>query len=120
MDILFRALKFFRPDLMRVVAILGLTVLSIALNVLKPWPLAIIVDSVLGSKPFPQAVPGLIKSSEPPAQLGVLIAALLLVHLAHASLSAIYNYTSISVGLRGLRRVRNEVFGWLQRLSLRF
>src|SRR5205823_3667576 len=48
------------------------------------------------------------------------IAALLVVHLAHASLSAIFNYASISVGLRGLRRVRNEVFGWLQRLSLRF
>src|SRR6185295_17575379 len=27
---------------------------------------------------------------------------------------------SIGVGLRGLCRVRNEVFGWLQRLSLRF
>ena len=49
--------------------VLGLTLLSIALNVLKPWPLALIVDSVLGSKPFPQAVPGFIRSWEPVAQV---------------------------------------------------
>jgi ATP-binding cassette subfamily B protein/subfamily B ATP-binding cassette protein MsbA len=29
-------------------------------------------------------------------------------------------YLSIGVGLRGLRRVRDDVFGWLQRLSLRY
>ena len=91
MNTLFRALKFFRPDVLRVVAVLGLTLLSIALSVLKPWPLALIVDSVLGTKPLPQAVPDFIKSSDPAAQVGMLIGALLVVHLAHASLSAIYN-----------------------------
>src|SRR4030095_16294117 len=35
-------------------------------------------------------------------------------------LCAVQNYMAIGVGLRGLQRVRNEVFGWLQRLSLRF
>src|SRR5262249_44340435 len=36
------------------------------------------------------------------------------------ALSSAQNYLAISVGLRGLRRVRNELFNRLQRLSLRF
>ena len=30
---------------------------GIAINLLKPWPLAVLVDSVLGSKPFPAWLP---------------------------------------------------------------
>jgi ATP-binding cassette subfamily B protein/subfamily B ATP-binding cassette protein MsbA len=120
MSILRRALNYFRPDLSRILLALGLLLLSIGLALLKPWPMALIVDSVLARKPSPAWVPDFFRAWPPEAQLGFLIAALLAVHLAHATTSAIHNYTVIGVGLRGLQRVRNEVFGWLQRLSLRF
>src|SRR5947209_11276855 len=48
-----RALRFFRPDRARIAFVLALMLVNIALNLLKPWPLALIVDSVLGSKPVP-------------------------------------------------------------------
>src|SRR6185503_11641569 len=54
------------------------------------------------------------------SQLTAIIAMLVALHLGHAVVSAVQLYLAISVGLRGLRRVRNDVFGWLQRLSLRF
>ena len=57
---------------------------------------------------------------EQTTQLTVLVLILLTVHLSHAGVSAVQNYLSIAIGLRGLQRVRNEVFSWLQRLSLRF
>ena len=44
----------------------------------------------------------------------------LALHLVHAAVCAGHAYLSIGVGLRGLRRVRDDVFGWLQRLSLRY
>src|SRR5262245_32610803 len=117
---LIRALGFYRPDLWRIVTVLGLMLGSIGLNVLKPWPMALIVDCVLGQKSFPGWMPAFWTERSQGAQLVVLILLLLGLHLSHASVSAAQNYVAIGVGLRGLRRVRDEVFGWLQRLSLRY
>ena len=117
---LIRALRFFRPDIVRIVGVLVLMLTSIGLNVLKPWPMALIVDCVLGQKGFPNWLPAAWTQQPQPQQLLALIILLLLLHLSHAGVSATQNYMAISVGLRGLQRVRNEVFGWLQRLSLRY
>jgi ATP-binding cassette subfamily B protein len=115
-----RALNYFRSDFVRIALVVILLLISIGLNVLKPWPLAVIVDNILGGKPYPSWLPERIAGWNQATQLTVLIGTLLTLHLGHALVSAAQLYLSIGVGLRGLCRVRNEVFGWLQRLSLRF
>jgi ATP-binding cassette subfamily B protein/subfamily B ATP-binding cassette protein MsbA len=117
---LLRALGYFRPDAGRIALSLGLLLLGIGLNLLKPWPLALLVDSVLGSKPYPGWLPSEALTWGQPAQLTAIVAASLGLHLIHAAACAGHAYLSIGVGLRGLRRVRDDVFGWLQRLSLRY
>src|SRR5882724_308816 len=117
---LLRALGYFRPDAGRIGLSLGLLLLGIGLNLLKPWPLAFLVDSILGSKPYPGWLPDQARTWGQPAQLTAVIAASLGLHLVHAAACAGHAYLSIGVGLRGLRRVRDDVFGWLQRLSLRY
>ena len=117
---LLRALSYFRPDAGRIALALGLLLLGIGLNLLKPWPLALLVDSILGSKPYPGWLPDEARAWGQPAQLTAIIAASLALHLVHAAACAGHAYLSIGVGLRGLRRVRDDVFGWLQRLSLRY
>src|SRR5229473_255794 len=117
---LLRALSYFRPDAGRIALALGLLLLGIGLNLLKPWPLALLVDSILGSKPYPAWLPDAARAWGQPAQLTAIIAASLALHLVHAAACAGHVYISIGVGLRGLRRVRDDVFGWLQRLSLRY
>lgn len=117
---LLRALGYFRPDAGRIGLTLSLLLLSIGLNLLKPWPLALLVDSVLGSKPYPGWLPGGVADWSQAAQITALVAAGLALHLVHAAACAGHVYVSIGVGLRGLRRVRDDVFGWLQRLSLRY
>jgi ATP-binding cassette, subfamily B, bacterial len=117
---LIRALSYFRPDAGRVGLTLGLLLLSIGLNLLKPWPLAILVDSVLGSKPYPAWLPSTVHEWSAPAQITALVGLALGLHLVHAAACAGHVYLSITVGLRGLRRVRDDVFGWLERLSLRY
>ena len=114
-----RALKYFRPDAPRIAAALCLLLASTALNVLKPWPLALIVDCVLEHKPLPHWL-GRAASMNGPALLAGLSAALLLLYLLQGALAAAQNYLSIQVSLSGLTRLRNELFAWLQRLSLRF
>jgi ATP-binding cassette subfamily B protein/subfamily B ATP-binding cassette protein MsbA len=116
---LLRALKYFQPDAPRIGGAFCLLLASTVLNVLKPWPLALIVDHVLGPKPLPHWFgPGAAWGK--PALLAELCIALLLLYLGQAALSAAQNYVSIRVGLDGLARARNEVFSWLQRLSLRY
>ena len=45
---IYRALRFFRSDVPRMTVVMLLLVAGIMANLLKPWPLAIIVDLVLG------------------------------------------------------------------------
>jgi ATP-binding cassette subfamily B protein/subfamily B ATP-binding cassette protein MsbA len=87
---------------------------------LKPWPLALIIDSVIGEKPFPHWL-GEWDGQAAKAWLVMLFsAAIFALHLGQGLLSATQNYLAIQVGLGGLRRVRNEVFACLQRFSFRF
>jgi ATP-binding cassette subfamily B protein/subfamily B ATP-binding cassette protein MsbA len=115
----FRALKYFRPDISRIVLVFLVLLVSIGFNLLKPWPVALIVDCVLGGKHFPLWLAKWLPQ-EKLAQLSALVVTVLLAHTFQALLSTAQNYWSIQIGLRGLTRVRNEVFGCLQRLSLRF
>ncbi|MGA2174934.1 MAG: ABC transporter ATP-binding protein [Verrucomicrobiota bacterium] len=119
MKVLFRALSYFRADAARIGAVFGLLLASVVLNVLKPWPLALMVDSVLGHRPLP-ALLAPAGAWEKPALIAFLAGAIFLLHFAQGALAWAQNYFSIQVGLRGLTRVRQEVFARLQRLSLRF
>jgi ATP-binding cassette subfamily B protein/subfamily B ATP-binding cassette protein MsbA len=118
--LLARALGYFRPDAGRIGLSMGLLMAGIGINLLKPWPLAVLVDSVLGSKPFPVWLPSELRDWGQPAQITAIIAVSLALHLTHSAVCAGHAYLTIGVGLRGLRRVRDDVFGWLQRLSLRY
>jgi ATP-binding cassette, subfamily B, bacterial len=118
--LLARALGYFRPDAGRIGLSMSLLVAGIGINLLKPWPLAVLVDSVLGSKPFPAWLPSQLREWGQPEQITAIIAISLALHLTHSAVCAGHVYVTIGVGLRGLRRVRDDVFGWLQRLSLRY
>jgi ATP-binding cassette subfamily B protein len=114
-----RAMNFFRPDSGRIAFVLFLSLLSIGGNVLKPWPIALIVDGVLQGKGFPPQLENW-SQLNPEWWLLVLTLALFAIHVTQGLLSAAQNFVAIQVGLRGLRRVRSLVFATLQRLSLRF
>jgi ATP-binding cassette subfamily B protein len=116
-----RAMNFFRPDSGRITFVLLLSLLSIGGNVLKPWPIALIVDGVLQGKEFPAWLTQWSNSPTTPAGwILALTLALFAIHTSQGLLSAAQNFVAIQVGLRGLRRVRSLVFATLQRLSLRF
>ena len=116
-----RALQFFRPDGPRISIVLLLGVASIAASVLKPWPIALIVDSVLQDRPLPGWLGEWGDGGAAKAWLIVLFSSsLFVIHATQGVLSAAQNFVAIQVGLRGLTRVRSQVFACLQRLSLRF
>ena len=98
----------------------ALMLVSIGASLLKPWPLAVIVDSVLGTAPLPSWLRSSLGGLSKESLLLTLAAAVLVLHLGQSAISSAQNFIAIQIGLNGLRRVRVEVFACLQRLSLRF
>jgi ABC-type multidrug transport system fused ATPase/permease subunit len=117
--LLIRAFAYFRPDAGRIGISVGLLLAGIGVNLLKPWPLAILVDSVLGNRPYPTWLPSDVQAWAQPAQITAIVAASLVIYMVHSAVCAGHVYLTIGIGLRGLRRVRDAVFGRIQRLSLR-
>jgi len=98
--------RIYRGDWPRVVLALGLAVLTTGAGLVKPWPLARLVDG--------WAAGGGV-ASDTARWVGLLF----VVYAAHAALGSLLNLVLIQTGLRGLRRIRQEVFDWLLGLSLR-
>jgi ABC-type multidrug transport system fused ATPase/permease subunit len=111
-----RALKYFRPDAPRIATICCLMLTGAALNVLKPWPLAFIVDCVLDHKPPPHWF-GPSALFNRAALLAGLSTALLLLYLLQGAFAAVRDYLSVQFGLRELPWPRHKIFAWLQRHS---
>jgi ATP-binding cassette subfamily B protein/subfamily B ATP-binding cassette protein MsbA len=117
---LIRAFAFFAPERNRIIFAIFLLVLSVGANLLKPWPLALIVDNVLGNKPFPPALARIASGHNARDLLAMCAAAIFVLYAAQGALSSWQNYISIKTGLAGLSRVRTKLFAWLQKLSLRY
>ena len=115
-----RALQFFRSEMHRMGVVFLLLLFNIGLNLLKPWPLALLVDSLFGNQPLPAWLQNFSGTENKYSLLLTLTLAMLAIHLVQGGLGAAQNYLSIQIGLAGLRRVREQVFACLQRLSLRF
>jgi len=97
---------------------LVLTLFSIAASLLQPWPLKVIVDSILGSAPMPSSLVGY--ADNKPAALLVVCLALLLISVVRGGLSAWGTTYLVRAGLRMTQELRFRVYEHLQKLSLVF
>jgi ATP-binding cassette subfamily B protein len=118
---------FVRLSFRRWRALLGVVVTLIAesaLNIVKPWPLAILVDNVLGGHALTgwkhgvfDALPGGLSHS---ALLNWVVIASLLVFALDWAVTLLGDYSRLGFGQRLVYDVAETIFDHLQRLSLRF
>src|SRR6266851_4901893 len=90
-------------------------------ELLKPWPLQIVIDYVLGGKTPPSG--GLLgQLLSLPASLLLLLAciALVVVHFSAGALTLWHNYTTIRVGQSMVNDLRGALYAHLQLLSLAY
>ena len=85
-------------------------------ELLKPWPLQVVIDNVLGGKPFPFAA----LTSSPARLLLLACVGIVVVHLGAGALTLLHNYTTIRVGQQMVNDLRGALYAHLQRLSLAF
>src|SRR4051812_15244038 len=97
-------------------AVLQVLLIS-ACELLKPWPLKLVVDNVLGGTPVESGpLAGLGQGALLAAACGGLVA----LYTFLAVLSVVHNSTTISVGQGMVNDFRRDLYQHLQRLSLRF
>ena len=97
---------------------LVLTLFSIGASLLQPWPLKIIVDSILGSTPMPASLTRF--ADNKPAALLVVCLALLVISIVRGGLGAWGTTYLVRAGLRMTQELRFRVYEHLQKLSLVF
>src|SRR6516164_4656825 len=86
-------------------------------DLLKPWPLQLVIDHVLGAKPLDVSW---LATLSPAALLIVACLGLVVVNIGAGLLALLHNYTTIGVGQRMVNDLRGALYSHLQRLSLAF
>ena len=112
-----RILPYLSAHWPRLVWALVLALFISACELLKPWPLKIVIDSVLGGQPLPWDWARGWSSS------AVLLGACLAMVALYAVVGALHvlnNYTTIEVGQRMVNDLRSDLYAHLHRLSLGF
>lgn len=95
-------------------------VAAVLLELLQPWPLKLIVDSVLGERPLPAWFPAFVRDGSPDTQIAVLSLALLAVVGLAGLLTYWGTFRVQSVGQRMVCDLREAVHQHLHRLSLAY
>jgi ATP-binding cassette, subfamily B, bacterial len=124
MSIYRRVFRYYRPFLPQTVVGLALSLISIGLNLLKPWPFKIIVDDIL---PHPVVLAhfrffaGLnTPTFDRTETILVLCLALVVIQFLWGVCNWATNYILVKVGLQTLLKLRTDLYAYLQSLSLKY
>ena len=96
-----RIFEFFKRDAWLIAFALILMGLNVCASLLKPWPVALLVDSVFGALPFPAPLDAWLAGRDKPVLVLMLCAGALGLYAVQGSLNALQNYLAIRAGLRG-------------------
>lgn len=92
-------------------------ILISAFEILKPWPLKVVIDNVLSGKPLAWSFAATFDNE---TILVLSCIGLVLIYLLLGGLSILNNYTTIRIGQRMVNDFRSDLYSHLQRLSLAF
>jgi ABC-type multidrug transport system fused ATPase/permease subunit len=115
-----RLLRYARPHRRGLSLMLLASLLEIGLNLARPWPLAILIDNVIGNHPAPAWLSALPGASSRHGLLAWVAAAEIVIFLAGTLASAASTFLSLKLGQRMTWSLAEDLFRHLQRLSLLF
>jgi ATP-binding cassette subfamily B protein len=112
-----QVLRRMRPYLGRLLVAVAGVMLASSAEVLKPWPLKIVIDNVLGGAPVANRwIPAMTRGE----LLLAACAGLVAIYAILGIINVVNNYLTISIGQRMVGDLRARLFDHLQRLSLGF
>lgn len=113
-----RITPYVRPYRALLAASTALVVFAAAFSLLEPWPLALLVDTVLTDAPMPTLLAWL-----PDGQGALILIAVLgglLVTAASSGIAIVTNYVTTKLDQRMVLDFRSDLFAHVQRLSMDF
>jgi ATP-binding cassette subfamily B protein/subfamily B ATP-binding cassette protein MsbA len=116
-----RLLRYAKPH-WRALVLLTLTMLvDVGLDLLRPWPLKLVIDNVLGHHATPRLLTSILPgSASPHGLLAWAAGATVAIFLLGTASTTFYNYFSLRIGQRMVFELASDLFAHLQRLSLIF
>ena len=124
MNIYARTIRYFRPFALATAGGVGLTLISIGFNLLKPWPFKFIVDGVLDSSAGTAQTRVLLQewfgATSPSLVVFWLCFVMVLISLLAGLVNLGSNYLFVRVGLQSLLKLRTDLYTALQNLPLKF
>jgi len=117
-------LQLLRPYRWAVAGILGVLMVQIATGLAAPWPLKVVLDSVVGDHPLPSLLQGLLRpilGGESRLHVaGLASIMVVLIALVGAAATYVANYLTETVGQRVGLDLRTRAYHHLQQLSLSY
>jgi len=115
---------YVRPYTPLLVGALVQVFVLLGFELLKPWPLKIVIDNALGGKPLGFGplvwlMPG-IQAWSADRLVAVAVGALVVIYLLSGALTVLYNAMAIWLGQRMVTDLRGRLYAHLQRLSLAY
>ncbi|HWH93708.1 MAG TPA: ABC transporter ATP-binding protein [Baekduia sp.] len=112
-----RVLPYLRPHRRLAAGSLIMVGVSSVVTLLSPWPLAILIDTVLGDKPLPSLLGALDALGRYQLLAIAVVAGLLVTGLEHG-LAVVDNYVNTKLDQNMVLDLRSDMFRHAQRLSL--
>jgi ATP-binding cassette subfamily B protein len=122
-DLYARLVPYLWPHRARLAGYLAITVLVTGLELLVPWPLKILVDSVLRDGPWPAVIPALapgLAALSTLALIVIIVISGLALRLVISALGVLGSYVFTATRLSIVLGLRSDLFQHFQRLSLTF
>ena len=110
-----RVLRYYRPLLAQTLLGLVLSLVAIAVNLLKPWPVKVIVDQILPPNSAFRAA-----HANWPSYILPLCLALVGLQVLWGLINLLTSYIFVKAGLQALLKLRTELYSYLQSLSLKY
>ena len=117
-----RLLPYVRPHWKLAILSVAITILSSLAALLGPWPLTIVVDSVLGDKPLAAPLAGVLGSvaADRTTLLLLAVSAGLFVTLVGGALDVLANYVNTRMNQQIVLAFRTDLFHHTERLAIPF
>jgi ATP-binding cassette, subfamily B, bacterial len=120
LSVLGRVLGYLRPHRARFASGVGLTLGGILLDLVKPLPLAFVLDVVIGHDPLPGWMTPWASHFTAFGLLSLACAAIIAITFVRGAAAVASNYLTIEVGQRMVNDLRTALYAHLQKLSLKF
>src|SRR5215218_8885213 len=113
-----RVWPYLRPYRLLAIAGLLLTGLGVIIGLIAPWPLAIIIDTVLQDKPLPALLGGVLGGLDQTTLLVIAVVSGFVITALASSFSVIETYVGTKLQQQMTLEFRSDLFQHVQRLSL--